>query len=130
MPAMPLLSTSTHRPLLWIALLALCAAGGNAAAHGGGLNADGCHTNRKTGDYHCHRAPASAPPAHAAYAPARDLQQAQAVPRAGTRGGAFANCAEARAAGAAPVLRGEPGYGPHLDRDNDGIGCEPYRGRR
>ncbi|WP_276801858.1 excalibur calcium-binding domain-containing protein, partial [Cellulomonas iranensis] len=26
---------------------------------------------------------------------------------------------EARAAGAAPVRRGEPGYGPHLDRDND-----------
>ncbi|WP_430997450.1 excalibur calcium-binding domain-containing protein, partial [Klebsiella pneumoniae] len=25
---------------------------------------------------------------------------------------------------------GDPGYGPHLDRDNDGVGCEPYRGRR
>lgn len=24
-------------------------------AHGGGLNAEGCHNNRKTGDYHCHR---------------------------------------------------------------------------
>nr|WP_081627167.1 excalibur calcium-binding domain-containing protein [Methyloversatilis discipulorum] len=24
---------------------------------------------------------------------------------------------------------GEPGYGPHLDRDGDGIGCEPFRGR-
>lgn len=43
---------------------------------------------------------------------------------------AFSNCAEARAAGAAPVHRGDPGYGPHLDRDNDGVGCEPYRGRR
>lgn len=32
-----------------------------AAAHGGGLNAEGCHNNRKTGDYHCHRAPAAAP---------------------------------------------------------------------
>ncbi len=38
--------------------------------------------------------------------------------------GAFRNCSEARAAGAAPVRRGDPGYGPHLDRDNDGIGCE------
>jgi hypothetical protein len=28
-----------------------------AQAHGGGLNAEGCHHNRKTGDYHCHRAP-------------------------------------------------------------------------
>lgn len=36
----------------------------------------------------------------------------------------FANCAEARAAGAAPVREGEPGYGPHLDRDGDGIGCD------
>lgn len=24
--------------------------------HGGGLDARGCHNNRKTGDYHCHRA--------------------------------------------------------------------------
>ena len=23
-------------------------------AHGGGLNADGCHTEKKTGNYHCH----------------------------------------------------------------------------
>lgn len=26
-------------------------------AHGGGLNSEGCHNNRKTGDYHCHRGP-------------------------------------------------------------------------
>ena len=32
-----------------------------ANAHGGGLNAEGCHNNHKTGDYHCHRAPASKP---------------------------------------------------------------------
>jgi len=36
----------------------------------------------------------------------------------------FGNCSRARAAGAAPVRRGDPGYGSHLDRDNDGIGCE------
>ncbi|WP_084085381.1 YHYH domain-containing protein [Cupriavidus sp. USMAA2-4] len=29
-------------------------------AHGGGLDAAGCHTNRKTGDYHCHRRGGSA----------------------------------------------------------------------
>lgn len=40
----------------------------------------------------------------------------------------YPNCAAARAAGAAPINIGEPGYGPHLDRDGDGIGCEPYRG--
>ncbi|MGW7280207.1 excalibur calcium-binding domain-containing protein [Streptomyces sp. NPDC054844] len=36
----------------------------------------------------------------------------------------YENCAAVRAAGAAPVRRGEPGYGSHLDRDNDGTGCD------
>lgn len=36
----------------------------------------------------------------------------------------YANCSEARAAGAAPIREGEPGYAPHLDRDGDGIACE------
>ena len=36
----------------------------------------------------------------------------------------FENCEAARAAGAAPVHRGDPGYGPHLDRDGDGVACE------
>lgn len=36
----------------------------------------------------------------------------------------YENCDAARAAGAAPVHRGDYGFGPHLDRDNDGIGCE------
>ena len=26
-----------------------------ALAHGGGLDACGCHMNHKTGEYHCHR---------------------------------------------------------------------------
>lgn len=34
--------------------LALLSACGLAAAHSGGTDAQGCHTNRKTGDYHCH----------------------------------------------------------------------------
>jgi Excalibur calcium-binding domain len=36
----------------------------------------------------------------------------------------FANCSEARAAGAAPVHYDDPGYAVHLDRDRDGVGCE------
>jgi len=36
----------------------------------------------------------------------------------------YENCAEAKAAGVAPILRGEPGYAPHLDRDKDGIACD------
>lgn len=102
-----------------------------AIAHSGGLNSEGCHTNRKTGEYHCHRSPAPRPTGAGSPAPANTAfggTNNQPSNRQ-TSGRAFRNCDEARAAGAAPVRRGEPGYGPHLDRDNDGVGCEPYRGR-
>jgi hypothetical protein len=82
-----------------------------AAAHPGGLNAEGCHNNRKTGGYHCHRG-----------ASARPAQVQSLVSAVGNR--EFANCSQARAAGAAPVRAGDPGYGRHLDRDGDGVGCE------
>lgn len=46
----------------------------------------------------------------------------------GTSGGGgatyYANCTAVRAAGADPIRAGEPGYGRHLDRDGDGVGCE------
>lgn len=60
-------------------------------------------------------APAYAPPPAPAPAPV-----AQPVPQAAY----YANCTAARAAGAAPIYRGQPGYAPKLDRDNDGIACE------
>ncbi|MET3861682.1 hypothetical protein ABIE38_002618 [Dietzia sp. 2505] len=36
----------------------------------------------------------------------------------------FSSCAEARAAGAAPLYVGQPGYSTKLDRDRDGVACE------
>ncbi|WP_354641989.1 excalibur calcium-binding domain-containing protein [Kitasatospora camelliae] len=36
----------------------------------------------------------------------------------------FKNCDEAKAAGAAPLHRGDPGYRSGLDRDGDGVACE------
>ena len=36
----------------------------------------------------------------------------------------YANCTAARAAGAAPIYAGEPGYSHKLDRDGDGVACE------
>jgi hypothetical protein len=36
----------------------------------------------------------------------------------------YANCAAVKAAGAAPIRAGQPGYSRSLDRDGDGIGCE------
>ena len=41
----------------------------------------------------------------------------------------YPNCDAARAAGVAPIYAGEPGYREELDADDDGIACEPYRGR-
>ena len=82
-----------------------------AAAHPGGLNSEGCHNNRKTGGYHCHRGPSASPE--------RALRAVSTRPQR-----EFANCSQARAAGAAPVRAGDPGYGRHLDRDGDGVGCE------
>jgi hypothetical protein len=36
----------------------------------------------------------------------------------------YKNCDAVRAAGAAPIYRGEPGFQSKFDRDKDGIGCE------
>ncbi|MGS2808168.1 excalibur calcium-binding domain-containing protein [Nocardia sp. MW-W600-9] len=36
----------------------------------------------------------------------------------------YKNCAAARAAGVAPLHRGEPGYRSGLDGDGDGVACE------
>lgn len=85
--------------------------GGPASPHPGGLDSAGCHHDRKKGGYHCHRAP---PPP-----PVR-------TPEPLSDGGAvyYPNCASARAAGAAPIRYGQPGYARHLDRDGDGVACE------
>jgi len=42
------------RSLVSVVLLALA---GSACAHGGGLDANGCHRDRSVGNYHCHRGP-------------------------------------------------------------------------
>lgn len=39
---------------------------------------------------------------------------------------AYSDCDAARAAGAAPLRVGDPGYGRHLDADRDGVACEPH----
>ncbi|WP_337110509.1 excalibur calcium-binding domain-containing protein, partial [Prescottella equi] len=57
--------------------------------------------------------------------PVREQAPAPApAPAPSGAGVSYANCAAARAAGAAPILRGEPGYSSKLDRDNDGVACE------
>jgi len=87
-----------------------------AMNHGGGLNAQGCHNDRRNGSYHCHPV---------ASAPAPRPMGILSAPRRSS-GGSYRNSAAARAAGAALVREGDPGYGSHLDRDGDGdgVGCE------
>lgn len=75
--------------------------------------------------------PATAPPETAPPAtPAPTIRRATATPAptdAPAPAGSstyYKNCDEARAAGAAPINRGEPGYRSGLDRDDDGIACD------
>ena len=46
----------------------------------------------------------------------------------GSGGVYYKNCTDARAHGASNIRRGQPGYRPALDRDNDGIACETSTG--
>ncbi|MEF3364870.1 excalibur calcium-binding domain-containing protein, partial [Bacillus anthracis] len=52
-------------------------------------------------------------------------QQTQTQPASGNTSSAYyKNCAAVRAAGKAPLYKGQPGYDSHLDRDGDGVACE------
>ncbi|MFE9562962.1 excalibur calcium-binding domain-containing protein [Streptomyces sp. NPDC006487] len=62
----------------------------------------------------------SADPGH----PKPKQPKSSPTPAPGPRDVHYENCTEAKAAGAAPIRRGEPGYGKHLDRDGDGIACD------
>lgn len=93
--------------LLGLGALAFASAS-PASAHPGRLAADGCHNDRKNGGRHCHRG--------------SNAVQEQTQRRDGAV--YYPNCDAARRAGATPVLRGQPGYGNHLDRDGDGKACE------
>jgi len=64
------------------------------------------------------------PPATGGHAP---VTSAPVTAPTGPAGGqvSYANCDAVRAAGKAPLHRGDPGYSSKLDRDGDGIACEP-----
>ncbi|MCR6486327.1 excalibur calcium-binding domain-containing protein [Amycolatopsis sp. OK19-0408] len=70
-------------------------------------------------------APAPAAPAtKAAPKPPPVVETTEAAPEPDTSAAYYKNCTAAKAAGAAPLHRGEPGYRPALDRDGDGVACE------
>lgn len=69
-------------------------------------------------------APVVAPPASTPPAPQPPAPPMTAPPPTAPPGVYYANCYEARAAGAAPLYAGQPGYRVELDRDRDGVACE------
>jgi len=103
-----------------LVLVAVLSIPGSLLAHSGGLNADGGHHDRKNGGYHCHRKPAAG----------TSVPQGAGETRSNLNRGpgaesvSYASCAEARAAGSAPLRAGDPGYSRRLDRDGDGVACE------
>ena len=56
--------------------------------------------------------------------PGEPLPGGEPLPAQETPQGPFPDCAAVRAAGAAPIREGEPGWNPDLDGDGDGVGCE------
>lgn len=58
---------------------------------------------------------------------ASSAPKASSTPKAtpsSAAGAYYSSCAAARAAGAAPLYKGQPGYSKKLDRDGDGVACE------
>lgn len=83
------------------------------AAHGGGLDANGCHTNRKTGEYHCHRS-----------APSRRSNAERSAEDSGDyRCGAKRYCTEMTSCSEAMHHFTVCGLS-RLDGDRDGVPCE------
>jgi hypothetical protein len=41
----------------------------------------------------------------------------------------YRNCTEAHADGRYNIPSNDPAYRPQLDRDGDGLACEPYKGK-
>lgn len=68
--------------------------------------------------------PAPVPTPKPAAQPAPAPRPRPATPAPAPSNVYYANCSAARAAGAAPLRRGQPGYRPAMDRDGDGVACE------
>ena len=108
------INTSKHLFVMSIACIAL-----QVQAHGGRTNAEGCHNDRKNGGYHCHNGKSSTTGTRSSFNNTTPSTQSKRSDKT-----YYPNCAAVRAAGVAPLRRGEPGYASHLDRDNDGVACE------
>lgn len=106
---------------LFIATLLVASAPLVVFAHGGRTNAEGCHTNSKTGDYHCHTKKTEA----------KQTTKTVAKTSARTYATADRNCSDFHTQYEAQTFyerQGGPLIDPDdLDRDRDGIACESLK---
>jgi hypothetical protein len=91
-------------------------------AHPGGLDVNGCHHNRRTGDYHCHRAPRAIPPS----APSSRSNEPSDSARAC---GSKRYCGQMTSCDEAMFYFLRCGV-TRLDGDGDGVPCEKLCRRR
>lgn len=91
-------------------------AAGSSYAHSGGLNAEGCHNNRKTGEYHCHRGAKRAQPVVPPRAPGGTGDGQRSC-------GAKTYCTEMVSCQEAIFYFNQCGL-TRLDGDGDGVPCE------
>ncbi|MFA7286308.1 MAG: YHYH domain-containing protein [Patescibacteria group bacterium] len=102
-----------------------------AWAHPGRTDANGCHTNKKTSEYHCHGAPATTSARTDAPVAARETARATSPsvePSAAVCNFDLYNCsdfASGEKAQATFLVCGGINKDIHqLDKDNDGLACE------
>lgn len=92
-----------------------------AFAHGGRTNSEGCHKNRKTGDYHCHGGKTAAPAkknAKPTVVPEiSNTEESEFMCGSKTKCAQMVNCDEAM------FYLHTCGLS-RLDRDKDGVPCE------
>ena len=86
--------------------------------------ADKAAADKAAADQAAARQAADAAAAQAAQQAAKPAPAPAAPAPAAPASAYYANCAAAKAAGAAPLYAGQPGFRPAMDGDHDGVACE------
>ena len=101
-----------------IGIIVVAASATLVFAHGGGLNADGCHNERRTGGYHCHRPQTRT----------RPVPTPRPTPRPRAAAGTYLQCEAVPTRHLRPDTQGRVAVLRHLvptqpDNDRDGFAC-------
>lgn len=86
-------------------------------SHGGRTNSEGCHTNRKTGDYHCHGAKKKTANKQKSSKQSYGARSSSGFDCNKKYCKEMSSCREAK-------YKLSVCYDYSLDRDNDGVPCE------